>query len=75
LKLEISSQSASTPVLSNMSRQVGVDFQIVSSQLDHTAGIQFGIMLVTLFGDEVLWEKAIKFFEQHQIRVTRLGYV
>ncbi len=75
LKLEISSQSASTPVLSNMSRQVGMDFQIVSSQLDHTAGIQFGIMLVTLLGEEKLWDEAIKFFEQHQIRVTQLGYV
>lgn len=75
LKLEISSQSASTPVLSNMSRTVGVDFQIVSSQLDHTAGIQFGIMLVTLFDQPERWEQAIEFFEQHQIRVTRLGYV
>ncbi|HZH54489.1 MAG TPA: methionine ABC transporter ATP-binding protein MetN [Sphingobacteriaceae bacterium] len=78
LKLEISSQSATTPVLSNMSRKVGVDFQIVSSQLDHTAGIQFGIMLITLFGGEgqkEYWEEAISFFEQHQIRVTRLGYV
>lgn len=78
LKLEISSQSATTPVLSNMSRKVGVDFQIVSSQLDHTAGIQFGIMLITLFGGDgqkEYWEEAIAFFEQHQIRVTRLGYV
>lgn len=75
LKLEISSESASTPVLSNMSRTVGVDFQIVSSQLDHTAGIQFGIMLITLFDQPEKWEEAIAFFEKHQIRVTRLGYV
>lgn len=75
LKLEISSRSATTPVLSNMSREVGLDFQIVSSQLDHTAGIQFGIMLITLFGDEALWDQAIAFFEDHQITVTRLGYV
>ncbi len=75
LKLEISSQSASTPVLSNMSRTIGVDFQIVSSQLDHTAGIQFGIMLITLFDQPERWEQAIQFFENHQIRVTRLGYV
>lgn len=75
LKLEISSESASTPVLSNMSRTVGVDFQIVSSQLDHTAGIQFGIMLITLFDQPDKWEEAIAFFEKHQIRVTRLGYV
>ena len=58
-----------------MSREVGLDFQIVSSQLDHTAGIQFGIMLITLFGDEALWDQAIAFFEDHQITVTRLGYV
>lgn len=75
LKLEISSQSATTPVLSNMSRQVGVDFQIVSSQLDHTSGIQFGIMLITLFSRSELWEEAITFFENHHIKVTRLGYV
>lgn len=75
LKLEISSRSATTPVLSNMSRQIGVDFQIVSSQLDHTSGIQFGIMLVTLFSKPELWEQAIAFFEDHHIKVTRLGYV
>ena len=75
LKLEISSHSATTPVLSNMSREIGLDFQIVSSQLDHIAGIQFGIMLITLFGAPQLWDKAVEFFENHQITVTKLGYV
>lgn len=75
LKLEISSQSATTPVLSNMSREIGMNFQIVSAQLDHTAGIQFGIMLITLSGDPTLWDRAVQFFVDHQIRVTRLGYV
>lgn len=75
LKLEISSQSASTPVLSNMSRQVGVDFHIISSQLDHVGGIQFGIMLIVLIGNPDLWPEAIAFFESNQITVTQLGYV
>lgn len=75
LKLEISSQSASTPVLSNMSRQLGVDFHIISSQLDHVGGIQFGIMLIVLFSHPERWPEAIAFFESNQIKVTTIGYV
>lgn len=75
LQLEISSRSATTPVLSNMSREVGVDFQIISSQLDHTAGIQFGMMLITLMGPKTHWDAAIHFLTNHQIHVSKLGYV
>lgn len=75
LKLEISSQSASTPVLSNLAKQIGVDCHIISSQLDHVGGIQFGIMLIVLYNQPDKWDEAIRFFESNQIKVSILGYV
>lgn len=75
LKLEISSQSASTPVLSNLARTIGVDCHIISSQLDHVGGIQFGIMLIVLYNHPEKWDDAIKFFESNQIKVSIIGYV
>lgn len=75
LKLEISGKSANTPVLSTLSRQLGIDFQIVSAQLDHAGHVKFGMLLIELIGLQEHWQPAIDFLEQQQVTVTLIGYV
>lgn len=75
LRLEISGGTADKPVLSALARELSVDFQIVSSQVDYAGGIKFGLMLIELLAPQSLWQDAIAFIQKRQITVSILGYV
>lgn len=75
LRLEIAGGTANRPLLSSLARELGIDFQIVSSQIDYAGGVKFGLMLIELFGTEEQWSAAINFMRERQITVKLLGYV
>lgn len=75
LRLEIAGGTADKPVLSALAKELGIDFQIVSSQVDYAGGVKFGLMLIELLGPETLWPQAIEFIQKRQIKVSTLGYV
>ncbi len=75
LQLEIAGGKADQPVLSALAREMAIDFQIVSSQIDYAGGVKFGLMLLELFGTPTQWSEAIRFIQERQIKVKLLGYV
>lgn len=75
LLLEIAGGTADKPMLSALAQELGMDFQIVSSQIDYAGGVKFGLMLLELFGTPAQWTEAIAFIEKRKINVKLLGYV
>lgn len=75
LKLEVSEQSADEPLLSGLVRTLGIDFQLVSSQVDYAGDIRFGVILLEVFGEKERWREAVSYIEKRGIHVKVLGYV
>ncbi|REA63310.1 D-methionine ABC transporter, ATP-binding protein [Dyadobacter luteus] len=75
LRLEMTSQTADQPILSQVSRIFNVDTNIISAQMDHAGDKNFGIILLTLSGHVHHYEDAIKYFKDHHIKTEILGYV
>ncbi len=75
VKLEFSARSANLPLLSSVSRLFEVDNHIVTAQLDQAGGAQFGFVLVELRGAAVNTQKAIDFYQSHDVKTEVLGYV
>jgi D-methionine transport system ATP-binding protein len=61
--------------MSQISRQFNIDVSILSSDLDYAGGVKFGMMVAELFGSEEDDNAAIKFLEEHKVKVEVLGYV
>jgi len=75
LRLGFSGNTVDAPLISEASRQFGVDVSILSADIEHAGGIKFGFLLAELIASPSASEQAIAFFRQHQIQVEVLGYV
>jgi D-methionine transport system ATP-binding protein len=75
VKLEFTGESSKLPVLSEASRLYGVNNHIVSAQMDYAGGVKFGIMLLEISGSGANTQKAIEYYNNHQIKAEILGYV
>ncbi|TRW24729.1 methionine ABC transporter ATP-binding protein MetN [Flavobacterium zepuense] len=75
LKLELTGQSVNEPVLSEASRLFGINFKIISAQMDHAGNVNFGVMLIELSGNRDNYTAAINYFIGKQIKTQILGYV
>lgn len=75
LRLEMTNQTADQPVLSQVSRIYNVDTNIISAQMDHAGDKNFGIILLTVSGQQQNYEQTIKYFKEHHIKTEILGYV
>ncbi|MFB2537889.1 MULTISPECIES: methionine ABC transporter ATP-binding protein MetN [unclassified Acinetobacter] len=75
LRLEFTGQSVDAPILSQLAKQFGVDFSILTSQIDYIDGVKFGILIVEMFGDEQLIQQSLSYLQQQNIKIEVLGYV
>ena len=75
LRLGFSGNTVDAPLISEASRQFGVDVSILSADIEHAGGVKFGFLLAELIASPSASEQAIAFFRQHQIQVEVLGYV
>lgn len=75
LKLEFTGKSVDAPLISQAVRRFNIDIGILSSQMDYAGGVKFGVMLAELHGDVQDGLAAIKFLQDHHVKVEVLGYV
>jgi D-methionine transport system ATP-binding protein len=75
VKLEFTGESSKLPVLSEASRLFGINNHIVSAQMDYAGGAKFGIMLLEITGSGSNTQKAIDYYNSHQIKAEIVGYV
>ncbi|XYX40515.1 methionine ABC transporter ATP-binding protein MetN [Candidatus Erwinia dacicola] len=75
LRLEFTSQSVDTPLLSESACRFNVNNNIISAQMDYAGGVKFGIMLAEIHGEAADIQAAIAFLHEHHVKVEVLGYV
>lgn len=75
LKLEFTGQSVDAPRISISIRKFDIDINMLSSQIDYTGRVNFGVMLAELHEINGGVEAAIKFLKEHHLKVEVLGYV
>lgn len=75
LKLEFSGQSADIPILSEVTKLFEIDNRVICSQIDYAGGVKFGVMLVEATGNQENNQKAMDYYQAHQIKAEVLGYV
>lgn len=75
IKFEFTGRSVDAPVLSHASKQFGVDFSILMSQIDYAGGVKFGFVIAEVEGDPDLIAQAKYYLTDHNVKVEVLGYV
>lgn len=75
VRLEFTGETVDAPVMSQIARQFNIDVSILSSDLDYAGGVKFGMMVAELFGSEEDSQAAIRFLQDHKVKVEVLGYV
>ncbi|RDC61908.1 methionine ABC transporter ATP-binding protein MetN [Adhaeribacter pallidiroseus] len=75
IKLEISGRSVDVPVLSEIARVFGVDYNIVSARMEYAGGVKFGIILIEAYSTGEQTKKVLAFFEDKFIKTQIIGYV
>jgi D-methionine transport system ATP-binding protein len=67
--------AANEPVLSRLSRQLAIDFNILHGQVDHIGGRPLGSLVVAVPGDAVTIAAVTRALDRPGIRAEVLGYV
>ena len=75
VKLGFTGNTVDKPLISEASRQFGIDISILSADIEYAGGLKFGFLLAELFGTAEQCEAAQQFFIQHHIQLEVLGYV
>lgn len=75
LRLGFSGNTVDAPLISQASRQFGIDVSILSADIEYAGGVKFGFLLAELFATPAATQQTIDFFREHQIQVEVLGYV
>lgn len=75
VKLGFTGGTVDSPLISEASRQFGIDISILSADIEYAGGLKFGFLLAELFGTPQQCEAAQQFFIQHHIQLEVLGYV
>ncbi|KXO08806.1 Methionine ABC transporter ATP-binding protein [Moritella sp. JT01] len=75
VRLGFTGNSVDTAVISEVSRALNVDVNILSADIEFAGGIKFGYMLAELIGNKEDTIAAKAFFQQHAVNVEVIGYV
>ena len=75
VRLGFTGNSVDSAVISEVSRTLNVDVNILSADIEFAGGIKFGYMLAELIGDKENTVAAKAFFQQHAVNVEVIGYV
>lgn len=74
-RLTFTGKSSDEPILSQLTKQYKIDFNILSSELDYVEGVKFGFMVAELAGTKTAIELAKQAFIENHIDYEVLGYV
>jgi len=75
LRITIKGDSATAPLLSELTRQFDMDIRIVGAKLDHIGDTNFGMMLIELSGKRESQEDAITYLNKEALKTEIIGYV
>ncbi|MDO4896591.1 MAG: methionine ABC transporter ATP-binding protein MetN [Moraxella sp.] len=74
VRFEFTGRSADLPLFSQAVKRYGVDFHILTSQMDYVGGVKFGMTLTQIIGDTNSTEQALAWLIDNGVGVERLGY-
>lgn len=72
LKLLFSGETATDPILSELSRQLDVTVNILRAEIDKVNGAPYGVMLVELSGAPQALQRSLDLFEEKKVEATRV---
>ena len=75
VRLGFSGDTVDSPLISILSRELGVDVSILSADMEYAGGVKFGFMLAELDGEPAPTQAALAYLQEHKIQVEVLGYV
>lgn len=75
IRFEFTGNSVDAPLLSQASKQFGIDFSILMSQIDYAGGVKFGFVIAEVVGKHSAILEAKAFLREHKVKVEVLGYV
>ncbi|WP_323841905.1 MULTISPECIES: methionine ABC transporter ATP-binding protein MetN [unclassified Moraxella] len=75
VKYEFTGNSVDLPLFSQASKQFGVEFSILTSQMDYVGGVKFGFTIAEVIGDSNTIAQANQYLERHGVNLEILGYV
>lgn len=75
VKFEFTGNSVDMPLFSQATKQFGVEFSILTSQMDYAGGVKFGFTIAEVIGDSDSRNRAIAYLTDHHVNVEILGYV
>ncbi len=75
VKFEFTGNSVDMPLFSQATKQFGVEFSILTSQMDYAGGVKFGFTIAEVIGDSDSRNRAIAYLTYHHVNVEILGYV
>ena len=75
LRILFRGRHATDPVLSQLTRDLGLDVNILSGSVDEIAGRPFGTLVVSLAADEATLARALAFLDARDLDVEVIGHV
>lgn len=75
IKFEFTGNSVDKPLFSKASKEFGVEFNILTSQMDYVGGVKFGFTIAQIIGNPNDIKLAQDFLTEHQVGLEVIGYV
>jgi len=75
IRLGFTGNSVDSAVISEVSRALKVDVNVLSADIEFAGGIKFGFMLAELIGNKDNTIAAKAYFQEHAVNVEVIGYV
>jgi D-methionine transport system ATP-binding protein len=75
MRVVLTGEHATAPIISRLSRSAGIDVQILSGQVDRIAGAPFGNLLLAVPAESEVVAAALALVRQHGLHGEVLGYV
>lgn len=75
IKFGFNGASVDLPLFSRASKAFGVEFSILTSQIDYVGGVKFGFTICEILGEMDNIEQAIQYLKTHQVTVEPLGWI
>lgn len=75
VKYEFSGNSVDLPLFSQASKNFGVEFSILTSQMDYINGVKFGFTIAEVIGNPGAITQANDYLTAHGVTLEVLGYV
>lgn len=75
LRILFRGRHATDPILSRLTRDLGLDVNILSGSVDEIAGRPFGTLVVSLKADQATIDRALEFLKLRGLDAEVIGYV